>query len=284
MRRIYGTGDFEHVSYQILEEPGKRILNVDAVEKTWGPNYLRLGLGLSSDLRGDAYFNLLGSYRMRWLNSLGARMAQRPADRSHESRLHRVLPALGAEPDAVRRAELRTAAPARRRLRTARSASRASTSPTGLLRFEAGAQFTRYGEMRVGLTRSDVKTTLDTGSTALVVANSREQYTLLTVRGLADQMDNVNFPRNGYAGSFELVSAREALGSDVNFARGQINGQTFASWGRNTVSAGVKFGGRLGNDPVPPVGLFSWGGLLQQSGYPTGALVGDNNIRFGRAP
>ena len=72
MRRLYGTGDFEHVSYQVLEEPGKRVLNVDAVEKSWGPNYLRLGIGLSTDFKGDAYFNLLGSYRMRWINQLGA--------------------------------------------------------------------------------------------------------------------------------------------------------------------------------------------------------------------
>ena len=72
MSRIYGTGDFEHVNYRFLEEPGKRVLAVDAIEKSWGPDYLRFGLGLSSDFQGDAYFNLLASYRKTWLNSLGA--------------------------------------------------------------------------------------------------------------------------------------------------------------------------------------------------------------------
>jgi NTE family protein len=38
MRRLYGTGDFEHVNYRIIEEPGRRVLAVDAVEKSWGPN------------------------------------------------------------------------------------------------------------------------------------------------------------------------------------------------------------------------------------------------------
>ena len=46
MRRLFGTGDFEHVNYRVIEEPGRRVLNVDAVEKSWGPNYLRFGLGL----------------------------------------------------------------------------------------------------------------------------------------------------------------------------------------------------------------------------------------------
>ncbi len=63
MQRIYGTDDFEHVNYRVIEETGKRVLSVDAIEKSWGPNYLRFGLGLSSDFTGDAYYNLLASYR-----------------------------------------------------------------------------------------------------------------------------------------------------------------------------------------------------------------------------
>ena len=48
--------------------------SVDAVEKAWGPNYLRFGLGLSSDFSGEASFNVLASHRMTWLNSLGAEL------------------------------------------------------------------------------------------------------------------------------------------------------------------------------------------------------------------
>jgi NTE family protein len=72
MRRIYGTGDFEHVNYSYIEEQGRRIMAVDAVEKTWGPDYLRFGLGLSSDFGNDAYYNILASYRKTWINRLGA--------------------------------------------------------------------------------------------------------------------------------------------------------------------------------------------------------------------
>ncbi len=72
MRRLFGTGDFEHVNYRFLEEPGKRVLSVDAIEKSYDPNYLRFGLGLSTDFRGDAFFNLNASYRRMWINSLGA--------------------------------------------------------------------------------------------------------------------------------------------------------------------------------------------------------------------
>ncbi|HEX4781375.1 MAG TPA: patatin-like phospholipase family protein, partial [Usitatibacter sp.] len=72
MRQIFGTGDFEHVGYSLLEERGKRVLIVDAIEKTWGPDYLRLGLGLGSDFSGDNFFNAAASYRRTWMNPLGA--------------------------------------------------------------------------------------------------------------------------------------------------------------------------------------------------------------------
>ncbi len=57
------------MNYRFLEElrqagarrGGHREIGLDS-------NYLRFGLGLSSDFRGDAYFNLLASYRRTWIN------------------------------------------------------------------------------------------------------------------------------------------------------------------------------------------------------------------------
>ena len=72
MRRLYGSGDFEHVNYRVIEQAGHRVLNIDAVEKSWGPNYFKFGLGLGSDFSGDAFFNAALSYRRTWINELGA--------------------------------------------------------------------------------------------------------------------------------------------------------------------------------------------------------------------
>src|SRR5262249_25416205 len=63
LRMLYGTGDFERVNFRVIEQAGRRVLDVDAVEKAWGPNYLRFGLGLATDFKGDAFFNLAASYR-----------------------------------------------------------------------------------------------------------------------------------------------------------------------------------------------------------------------------
>ena len=73
MRRIYGRGDFERVSYFLTELPGGgHAMTTDVGEKAWGPHYLRLGFGLSTDFEGNSFFNLLLTHRWTWLNRLGA--------------------------------------------------------------------------------------------------------------------------------------------------------------------------------------------------------------------
>src|SRR5262249_42618191 len=151
----------------------------------------------------------------------------------------------------------------------------------GRLGLEAGAQFTKYGELRLGLVRQENKVSLDTGPEFLRPPRDRTSYTLVTLRGLVDQVDNVNFPRSGYAATMNLVSSSRSLGSDMNFARGDLDANYVVSFGRHTLSVGIKVGGPLGNNELPADAFFQWGGLLQQSGYPTGALLGQD-IRFAR--
>jgi NTE family protein len=67
----------------------------------------------------------------------------------------------------------------------------------------------------------------------------------------------------------------------MNYTRGEISGNASTSWGSNTFSLGFKAGGRLDGSSLPTSRLFQWGGLLQQSGYPTGALMGEE-LLFGR--
>src|SRR4030095_17103521 len=71
LRRISGLGDCEHVDYQLIEQAGQQIVSISAIEKSWGPDYLRFGLGLQSDFKGENAFNLAASYRRTWLNPLG---------------------------------------------------------------------------------------------------------------------------------------------------------------------------------------------------------------------
>jgi NTE family protein len=280
MLRLYGTDDFEHVNYRFVETPsGSRVLAVEAIERSWGPNYVRFGLGLSSDFRGDAYWNVLGTYRMTWLNSLGGEWRSavqlgttsllytefyQPLD---VRRYFFVAPYAGVErqlfnlyqgDDRIARYDI----------------------SYGRVGFDLGSQFTRYGELRLGLYYGKVNPSLDTGPQFLdpgpevTQAGGRARLFL-------DQLDNVNFPRSGYGGSLDVLNSREALGADANYTRWSANGMLAHSFGPHTFNLGYNFGGSIGSNPLPAYDLFAWGGFLQQSGLPTGALYG-RRLAFGR--
>jgi NTE family protein len=280
MRRLYGSGDFEHVNYRILEEPGRRVLAVEAIEKSWGPNYLRLGLGLSSDFRGDAFFNLLVSHRRSWLNALGAEWRNefqvgrttsvmselyQPLDTRHS---FFVAPRVWGErrPISLFRGNERLAQ------YDVRSANAA---------LDIGSQFTRYGEARLGLLWGRIDARLDTGPAEFQPDPQRLRQGALTGRLIFDQLDSANFPRSGAFGSAHVHASREALGATTNHNRWDTEAMGVWSRGENTFNLAFKAGGRIGDEPLPVNENFQWGGFLQQSGYRTGALAGEK-LTFAR--
>jgi NTE family protein len=146
---------------------------------------------------------------------------------------------------------------------------------------DIGRAFTRYGEIRVGVRFGRSKATLDTGPPELEPSPSSIPRAAITFRAVLDQLDNANFPREGFAGSLDLLSSSTALGARDNYTRWDLNAIAAKSWGRHTVMAGGRFAGALSGDTLPAYDLVQWGGFLQQSGLPAGALLGQQ-LNFGR--
>lgn len=71
------------------------------------------------------------------------------------------------------------------------------------------------------------------------------------------------------------------MGADVDYTKWDLDGAIARSFGDHTLTSSWKFGGKLGNEPLPRYALFQRGGFLQQSGYATGQLMGEN-LSFGR--
>ena len=281
MRRLYGTGDFEHVNYRFLEEPGRRVLAVDAVEKSWGPDYLRFGLGLSSDFQGDAFFNILASYRRTWLNPLGAEWRtdfQVGRTSALTTEFYQPLdprawffiaPHLALE----RRSTTLYQGEERIAIYDLRSS---------LVGLDLGSQFYHYGEMRLGVVRGKLTPTLDTGPASLSPGQPNISQGAFTVRLVLDQIDNVHFPRAGWRAGAKVFNSKSGLGADDSYTKWDIDGTAAYSIGDHTFNFAVKAGGKIGSDPLPRYDQFQWGGFLQQSGYRTGQLYGES-VEFARA-
>jgi NTE family protein len=280
MRRIYGRGDFEHVGYRIIEEPGKRILVVDAVEKSWGPDYLRLGLGLSSETNGDSYFNVLASHRMTWINSLGAEwrndaqlgQATRFSSEFYQPlTVHRYLfVAPMVEYDQYQLKIFQGSVP------FATYNNRFTT-----IGFDLGSQVTNYGELRIGLVGGPRTFTLNSGPVGMAPTEGNADIGAVRARLRIDQLDSVKFPRSGYSATAVVINSRTGLGAHDNYTRWEGDLLTAVSSGDNTVQLAVKGGGTIGADPLPAYDQFSFGGFLRLSGYRTGQFYGES-LSFGR--
>ena len=278
IRRLFGTGDFEHVNYRFLEEAGRRVLDIDAVEKSWGPNYVRFGLGLGTDFRGDSFFNLAASYRRTWINDLGAEW-RTDAQIGRATRLATELyQPLRPQHDffVAPRGEIerRTFDVFEGSQRIARYNIRSAEAA-----IDVGADLGRYGEARIGVLSGALRATLETGPESLEPPG-RVQQGAVTARFVYDQLDNANFPHFGNAASVHLFSSNKVLGADDTYTKWDANWIGAYSFGPHTLQGAVKVGGAL-SGTLPRYDLFQWGGLLQQSGYPTGALVG-GQLTFGR--
>lgn len=72
LAKLYGRGEFEQIDYELVRIGSQQGLIVNVAEKSWGPNFLRFGMSLSSDLQGESFFNLMAGHKRVWLNSYGA--------------------------------------------------------------------------------------------------------------------------------------------------------------------------------------------------------------------
>ena len=280
VKRIFGSGDFSQVDYRLEQVDGREVLTFQVREKSWGPDYLRFGLSLSNDFNGNAYFQALGTYRKTWLNSLGAEWRT-------DVRLGRVDSLRSEFYQPVVADESLFVAPMldfeRKQIDVYDNDTRVAILKrrTSSLGFDIGTRLGRYGEVRAGVFRGSRQFELDTCPTAFAAGTGSLGMGGMRLRGHIDQLDSSNFPRRGFAASFDLVDARPGLGSADRYTRWEAEYSSVLSIGSNTVQWMVKGGGALGGRPLPTYDLFQSGGFLELSGYRSGQLIGQS-LAFGR--
>ncbi|MEE4143496.1 MAG: patatin-like phospholipase family protein [Halieaceae bacterium] len=69
--RIYALGAFQEVRYRVVDTPDRPRVEFIPVEKSWGPNFVDLDLGLGWGSEGDQSFILRAEHRRAWITSLG---------------------------------------------------------------------------------------------------------------------------------------------------------------------------------------------------------------------
>ncbi|MGL6108860.1 MAG: patatin-like phospholipase family protein [Rubrivivax sp.] len=282
MRRIYGRGDFEHVGYSLIDEPDHRILAVQAVEKAWGPTYVRFGLSLSSDFKGDNAFNLLASVRRTWVNHLGGEW-RADVQVGNDGLLFTEFyqPLVPSQYFFIApRAQLVSGpadifgGPAGDDL-----AARYNVS-IGTVGLDLGSQFTKYGELRVGLMAGRGEADLQIGDPILAQYSVKRDIGAVRTRLYLDQLDSISFPRSGYGFDAQLIASTTRLGASDSYNRWSANFTGAKSFGAHTFQLALAGGGGVGN-PLPLYDYLSFGGFMRMTGYRDGQLRNDS-MSYGR--
>ncbi|HEX4585051.1 MAG TPA: patatin-like phospholipase family protein [Burkholderiaceae bacterium] len=281
VRRLYAGGDFERVGYALLDDGGRRVASIDAIEKSWGPNFIRFGLEGAYDLRGESRFEVLGAYRRTWIDSLGAEW-RTDLQLGRQDRLWSELyQPLGIE----RIFFLAPYAELDRDIDDVFSAGQHAARYVlyeGLTGLDVGARLGRAAELRVGPEIGRIQQRLDEGPQSLTPGPGRVGVGAWHARLQADEYDRGVAPRSGFQASAGLFASRVTLGGESSYTRWDASGSGAGSLGGSTLDLGATFKGRFGSNDLPRYDVFQWGGFLQQSGYRIGSLNGQS-LQFARA-
>jgi NTE family protein len=273
---LYATDDFEQVSLRTEQTAAGPAFVLVPREKSWGPNYLRLGTTLSTDLDGRSAFTLFGDLRATWLNDRGLEWRNSASLGDVVGLRSELLQPI----DVGRRGFAGVYVDGRRRLDDAFIGQEA----VGRFRndviaggIELRSRYRTDAEFRLGLRRSFYQARQESGvPTPRIDADSTSVY----AQAVFDRLDAWDFPRSGTYGRFEYERAFEALGGDEAFDKASIEVQRAFGRDRHSVSVLARYGTAFGSD-LPIFEGFSLGGFQNLSGYGERQVIA-NRIAFGR--
>jgi NTE family protein len=268
--RIYSSGDFEAVSYQLVDEGNRSVIVITPFEKSWGYNVLRLGGNVQTNFRDDNTFNLLLAHSWRWLNDWGAEWrneVQIGQTRRFMSELYQPL------------------GPGSRwfvlpRLLSLRQERDLFVAGLPITRFEnqqqavelwLGREVEGLGTVRAGVGRfhlsSRARLGLPLPSTATTTDASQLQWR-------SDTLDDVLTPRSGHFLDLRLRRYSQEVVTLTGRSRNAYayEGIVPVTFGRYTANFSVR-GGTASTD-----GRFELGGLFNLTGTRTGEVAGERGV------
>lgn len=273
LKRIYGLGYYETVSYSQSPAEGGTRLTVKVQEKSWGPSYLSFGLNYEDNFDGDTRFNLASSLRVTELNELGAEW---------QSGVQ-----LGTEPH-IRTQWYQPLDYGYERFLVAG----AEYSRDTLSVYDAGGD--RVAELDVAFRQADLGLGMELGGNAEVRLTYARGYARVdkqvgavaapegaihqgnvTLQLVHDSLDDAFFPRDGAFAGLRGRVEREAMGSDRHFDSMTGMALGTGSWNDFTLTGLLYVHAVTRGDPGIE-NAIRLGGFRRLSAYAPGQITGDS--------
>lgn len=270
LEKLYGLDIFKSVDYDIIQGPEQNQITIKTDEKDWGPNYMRFGMNLESDLEGSSTFNVAASYTVTPINDSGGEWrteVQVGHNQGFVSEFYQPLD---------------------KRLRYFIN-SWAGYSETHVARYESGRQAADYiasvsqiglgvGRLFGNCCRMGIFVNTGSGDTEPNIGDLSVRKNTFDIGAWDtgfwyDQMDSLNFPKNGLLMGANWTSNRKNLGADVEQDSLRISILHASTGNKNTFLLWSGLGGVI-NSETPAQSGFAIGGFLSLSGYENSELSG----------
>lgn len=272
INNIYGLDIFESVNYEILSRNGETGLVVRTNEKSWGTDWLQLGLNLSSDFSGESGYNITASATKQPLNSLNGEWRNTLKIGDQSSLITEIYQPLGVESKYFLSA---SAFFENKKLRTYSDSSQRAEAEYNISQWggdlSLGRNISNWGELRFGINKSAGEAEVEIGSPSVKDIDFDDGYYFVSAR--VDTLDNLYFPRSGWLNSITWLSSSNFLGADSAYEQMELKFSSAMTWGKGTLLTKLNYGATIsGQSPLH--NRFRLGGFMKLSGFEADQLSG----------
>lgn len=284
---LAATGDYLRTDYHLVDEDGNAQLVFDLEDKPWGPNYLRLGLDLSTDFSGRSAFNVKISHTRHWLTPAGTEWRNLLQIGEQPSISTELYHPLSWTPSLASDWFVSVHAAASRRQQMLFQGDGGSEvgqlqRTDGSVGIDLGRPWSDLGELRVGIVEDAGQMTPVVLGANYVGPTGTDSWheTAARIHLAIDQLDYANFPQHGWRLDTELQYGQRSQVTTQNLARIESEATAVATLGAQTFSVyGLIKATDARNDNL--AGQYTLGGFQQLSGYQPGQIAG-NAVMLGR--
>ena len=278
INRWNANADFDRIGYSLQPGNPSQVLQINVIEKAWGPDFLHFGMNAAADSGNTSMFNVMAGFRRPNANGYGGEFKAevqvgtinrgfveffQPFDFGRFNLF--VAPQLLAEKVPIWIYNGNT-----------------NVAEYAVVTEQAGLDFGLQGllgEARIGIFGGLRKQMPTTG--ALGVPTVKTSFVATQASATIDQLDSTDFPRHGYRfnTSYHLEQDYQQQPSKEYLTRlVQVNAKWVGSVGDHTVAGSVRAGEAYGDIALNQA--FSLGGFMNLSGFQINQTLG-TSLRYG---
>jgi len=271
---LYALDIFAHIGYELVEDEGRYGLQVKAIEKSWGPNYVQLGMKWNSSMAGNGILSIAVSYLKTEMNSWNGELRTALAIGDEPGLFTDFYQPLGKGADWFGGARLLAQ---QFNINVFEEGTSDIVEQFGISRLGVsaygGREFGNWGRALLEYARGGGDREIRIGDPT--TPDQDFDIGELSFVLEADRLDDLYFPKTGHAASALYRYSDTSLGATSDFEQFLLGGSIVRSWSDNALIFLGDYRSTI-SGIAPPERHFRVGGLFNLSGFEFNQLSGQN--------